>query len=60
MLDDSNMPHDPKFKAMENIVIVDGKWFYIIKISTNYYWLADEDEPHKTCKGKKIISKHIF
>lgn len=60
MLDDSSMPHDPMFKSMHDIVFIDEKWFYITKNSTNYYLLADEDEPHRTCKSKNFISKIMF
>ncbi|XP_058759685.1 uncharacterized protein LOC131633000 [Vicia villosa] len=45
---------------MDNIVFIDEKWFYMMKKSTNYYLLPDEDEPHRTCKSKNFISKVMF
>lgn len=60
MLNCGNMPHDPKFKSMENILFIDEKCFYITKFFTNLYLFAEEDEPHKTCKRKIFIAKLMF
>lgn len=60
MLDESSMPHDPKFKSMHDIVFIDEKWFYMTQNSTNYYSLPDEDEPYRTCKSKNFIGKVMF
>ncbi|CAK8566041.1 unnamed protein product [Lathyrus sativus] len=46
ILEESSIPHDPKFKSMHNIVHIDEKWFYISKKSTNYYLLANEADPY--------------
>lgn len=54
------IPHDPIFKSMHNTIHIDEKWFYMTKKSKNYYLLPEEDEPHGTCKSKKIIAKVIF
>jgi hypothetical protein len=60
MLEESSIPHDPMFKSMYNIVHIDEKWFDLTKRSTNYYILADEDEPYRTCKNKNYIPKVMF
>lgn len=31
MLDDNNIPHNPRFKSFYNVVFIDEKWFYITK-----------------------------
>ncbi|XP_058745183.1 uncharacterized protein LOC131617899 [Vicia villosa] len=60
MLEESSIPHDPKFKSMHNVVHIDEKWFYISKKSPNYYLLANEVDPYRTCKNKNYISKVMF
>jgi hypothetical protein len=57
MLEESSIPHDPVFKPMYNVVHIDEKWLYITKKSSNYYLLADEDEPHRMCRNKNYIGK---
>ncbi|XP_058756226.1 uncharacterized protein LOC131629457 [Vicia villosa] len=57
MLEESSIPHDPIFKSMHNIVHIDEKWFYMSKNSTNYYLLANEDDPYRTCRNKNYIQK---
>ncbi|XP_058776079.1 uncharacterized protein LOC131650383 [Vicia villosa] len=60
MLDSNNLPHDPKFISMHNIVFIDEKWFYITKTKNNYYLLSDEEKPYRTCKSKNFIGKLMF
>jgi hypothetical protein len=60
MLEESSIPHDPMFKSMYNIVHIDEKWFEMTKKSTNYYLLADEEDPYRTCKNKNYIPKVMF
>ena len=60
MLEESSIPHDPRFKSMHNVVHIDEKWFYLKKKCLNCYLLADEDEPYRTCKNKNFIVKVMF
>ncbi|XP_042016290.1 uncharacterized protein LOC121764314 [Salvia splendens] len=49
-----------KFQSMHNVVHIDEKWFYMTKVSDRYYLLPDEDEPYRTCKSKRYITKVMF
>lgn len=60
MLEETSIPRDPIFKFMYNIVHIDEKWFYMSKNSTNYYLLANEDDPYRTCRNKNYIQKIMF
>ncbi|XP_042003811.1 uncharacterized protein LOC121752785 [Salvia splendens] len=48
------------YHAMHNIVHIDEKWFYMTKASERYYLLSDEDEPYRSCKSKRFITKVMF
>ena len=48
------------FHGMHNIVHIDEKWFYMTKTSDMYYLLPDEDEPYRSCKSKRYITKVMF
>ncbi|XP_042035354.1 uncharacterized protein LOC121781723 [Salvia splendens] len=48
------------YHAMHNIVHIDEKWFYMTKASDRYYMLPDEDEPYRSCKSKRFITKVMF
>ncbi|KAI3940898.1 hypothetical protein MKW98_008270, partial [Papaver atlanticum] len=37
-----------------------NKWFYITKTAQIYYLHAEEDEPLRTCKSKRFITKIMF
>jgi hypothetical protein len=41
-------------------VFIDEKWFYLSQKSEKYYWLPEEDEPHRTCKNKNYIPRLMF
>ncbi|XP_042012039.1 uncharacterized protein LOC121760437 [Salvia splendens] len=41
-------------------VHIDEKWFYMTKVSDMYYLLPDEDEPYRSCKSKRYITKVMF
>ncbi|XP_019435950.1 PREDICTED: uncharacterized protein LOC109342418 [Lupinus angustifolius] len=60
MLEDYNIPHDPIFKSMNNIVHIDEKWFYMSKKSNNYYLLPYDEDPYHICKSKNFITKVMF
>ncbi|XP_058725786.1 uncharacterized protein LOC131597088 [Vicia villosa] len=60
MLEESSIPYDPMFKSMNNIVHIDEKWFYMSQKTKNYYLLANEDDPYRTCKNKNYITKVMF
>lgn len=60
MLDKDSLPHNPQFGAMEDVIHIDEKWFYLTKKSETYYLLADEEEPLRTCKSKNFILKVMF
>ncbi|XP_057801157.1 uncharacterized protein LOC131016474 [Salvia miltiorrhiza] len=49
-----------KFKAMNNTVHVDEKWFYITKAAHRFYLTPGEGDPHRTCKSKSFIEKVMF
>ncbi|XP_042035315.1 uncharacterized protein LOC121781669 [Salvia splendens] len=48
------------YHAMHNIVHIDEKWFYMTKTSDRYYLLPEEDEPYRSCKSKRFITKVMF
>ncbi|KAH7847324.1 hypothetical protein Vadar_024741 [Vaccinium darrowii] len=45
------------FKDMYNYVHIDEKWFYMSKEAERYYIVPNENEPHRTCKSKRFITK---
>ncbi|XP_057779510.1 uncharacterized protein LOC130998094 [Salvia miltiorrhiza] len=49
-----------KFKAMNNTVHIDEKWFYITKAAHRFYLTPGEGDPHRICKSKSFIEKVIF
>ncbi|XP_022041966.1 uncharacterized protein LOC110944619 [Helianthus annuus] len=51
---------NPSFYDMFNVVHIDEKWFYMSKSSKGYYLVPGEDEPLRTCKSKKFITKVMF
>ncbi|XP_047962003.1 uncharacterized protein LOC125206824 [Salvia hispanica] len=48
------------YHSLHNIVHIDEKWFYMTKTSDRYYLLSDEDEPYRSCKSKRFITKVMF
>ncbi|XP_023767508.1 uncharacterized protein LOC111916103 [Lactuca sativa] len=50
----------PTFHDMFNVVHIDEKWFYMSKPSKRYYLVPGDDEPLRTCKSKKFITKIMF
>ena len=60
MLEKESIPHDPQFINMNNIIHIDEKWFYLTKKKENYYILANEKEPYRTCKSKNFVGKVMF
>ena len=60
MLDKNSLPHEPKFMNMSNIIHIDEKWFNMSKTIETYFIMADEEEPHRTCKSKNFITKIMF
>ncbi|KAH7837658.1 hypothetical protein Vadar_016387 [Vaccinium darrowii] len=60
MLEPSSLQMQPMFKEMFNYVHIDEKWFYLTKESERYYLLPKEDEPYRTCKSKRFITKVMF
>lgn len=60
MLDKNGRPNNPYFVNMDNIIHIDEKLFYLTKKSETYYFVADEEEPHLTCKSKIFILKVMF
>ncbi|KAI3665034.1 hypothetical protein L6452_43650 [Arctium lappa] len=55
-----SLSSNPTFYDMFNVIHIDEKWFYMSKSSKRYYLLPDEDEPLRTCKSKKFITKVMF
>ncbi|XP_074374318.1 uncharacterized protein LOC141714716 [Apium graveolens] len=60
MLDGDSPPNNSRFAAMDDIIHIDEKWFYLIKKSESYYLLKDEEEPQRTCKSKIFVLKVMF
>lgn len=60
MLDESTLPHNPKFRDMRNIVHLDEKWFNGTKKTRTMYLTPDEDDPHRTVQNKNFITKVMF
>ncbi|XP_024318861.1 uncharacterized protein LOC112272408 isoform X1 [Brachypodium distachyon] len=61
MLDDDGLTTPcPFFKKMDNVVHIDEKWFYMIRISNNYYLLPGEPRPLRTVQNKNSIGKVMF
>jgi hypothetical protein len=60
MLDQRTLPHEPKFRTMENIIHMDEKWFNTTSKYMKYYMLAREDDPHRTVQNKNRIGKVMF
>ena len=50
----------PTFIDMFNVVHIDQKWFYMSRPSKRYYLVPGEEEPLRTCKSKKFITKVMF
>jgi hypothetical protein len=48
MLDQRTLPHDPKFRAMENIIHMDKKGFNTTSKCKKYYMLLGDNDPHRT------------
>ncbi|XP_047950463.1 uncharacterized protein LOC125196124 [Salvia hispanica] len=48
------------YHSLHNIVHIDEKWFYMTKTSDRYYLFPDEDEPYRSCKSKRFITKVMF
>ncbi|OMO72576.1 Transposase, Tc1-like protein [Corchorus olitorius] len=48
------------FDGMFNQVHIDEKWFFMTRESERYYLLPEEDEPVRTCKSKRFITKVMF
>ncbi|XP_042012025.1 uncharacterized protein LOC121760418 [Salvia splendens] len=49
-----------RFMNMHNTIHIDEKWFYMTKGTQRFYLAPGEQEPHRTCKNKKFISKIMF
>nr|GLL29754.1 uncharacterized protein LOC109190808 isoform X1 [Ipomoea trifida] len=60
MIDSYSDHNNPCFVYMFDRVHIDEKWFYLSKTSQKYYLLPEEEEPYRTCKSKKFITKVMF
>ena len=60
MLDPSNLPNNPKFLVMKNIIHTDEKWFNGSKKDRTVYMHPDEEDPHRTVCNKNAIHKVMF
>ncbi|XP_042030051.1 uncharacterized protein LOC121776981 [Salvia splendens] len=49
-----------KYHTMHNVVHIDEKWFFMTKATDRYYLLPDEEEPYRSCKSKRFITKVMF
>ncbi|KAL6594264.1 hypothetical protein ACP70R_048457 [Stipagrostis hirtigluma subsp. patula] len=59
MLDQSTLSTDPKFIDMQNIIHIDGNWFFMTKKNKKYYLLPEEEDPHRTIQNKNAIEMSI-
>ncbi|XP_042028358.1 uncharacterized protein LOC121775342 [Salvia splendens] len=48
------------FNEMRNVVHIDEKWFYLTKSVDRYYLLPGEEEPPRSCRSKRFITKVMF
>ncbi|XP_059634636.1 uncharacterized protein LOC132276975 [Cornus florida] len=60
MLEQCSLHDRPTFCNMLNYVHIDEKWFYMSKEPEKYYLLPEENEPVRTCKSKRFITKVMF
>jgi hypothetical protein len=60
MLDPRTVPHNPVFKGLFDVVVIDEKWFYITKRTARYYTTPDEQQPTRSSKNKNFIPKIMF
>nr|GLL39697.1 uncharacterized protein LOC109190808 isoform X1 [Ipomoea trifida] len=60
MIDSYSDHNNPCFIDMFDHVHIDEKLFYLSKTSQKYYLLPEEEEPYRTCKSKKFITKVMF
>ena len=60
MLDPASFGGASEFKGMFYTIHIDEKWFYMSRTSNRYYMLPEEEEPHRTCKSKRFITKVMF
>ncbi|GJX69947.1 hypothetical protein Tco_0307118 [Tanacetum coccineum] len=60
MLSPSLSSGTPTFNDMFNIIHIDEKWFYMSRPSKRYYLVPGEEEPFRTCKSNKFITKVMF
>ncbi|XP_074277450.1 uncharacterized protein LOC141601085 [Silene latifolia] len=49
-----------KFKDMSCNVHIDEKWFYLTTTTDNYYIVAGEEPPYRSCQSKRYITKVMF
>ncbi|KAK9690064.1 hypothetical protein RND81_09G102100 [Saponaria officinalis] len=54
------MPINLTFECMYNYVHIDEKWYYTTRTSQRYNLLPEEENPHRTCKSKRFITKIMF
>ena len=50
----------PVFKAQEDEIHVDEKWFYLTRDQENYIMLEEEEDPRRLVKHKSHIDKVMF
>jgi hypothetical protein len=60
MLDSLNLPDDPTFKSLYNVIYIDEKWFYRTKKNQIYYLAPGEQIPLRSVKIKNFIEKVMF
>ncbi|XP_042026328.1 uncharacterized protein LOC121773514 [Salvia splendens] len=51
----------PKLGVSKTTIFhIDEKWFYLTKSADRYYLLSDEEEPQRSCRSKRFITKVMF
>ena len=60
MIDPFSPPECPRFIEMYNQVHVDEKWFNLTQTSSKYYLSSIEEDPIRTTKSKRFITKVMF
>lgn len=56
----SHVRPNGQFEDMFDHVHIDEKWFYLTQVKRTYYLMLDEEEPQRSCKSKRFITKVMF
>ncbi|KAH6804494.1 hypothetical protein C2S51_032741 [Perilla frutescens var. frutescens] len=60
MVDHGTNAPKSTFFSMHDQIHIDEKWFYMSNTSEKFYLHSEENEPVRTCKSKRFITKIMF